>query len=98
MSSIKIFTGISGVYKGLLPTIMKQGSNQAMRFFLMETMKDWYKGGDKTKKVPKATIGCMGIVAGILLYRYFIYLKLFKLQLSLIIFLILFSHHKILIF
>lgn len=43
---------------------MKQGSNQAMRFFLMETMKDKYRGGDKTKKVPKTVIGAMGVFAG----------------------------------
>lgn len=35
--------GISGVYKGLTPTILKQGSNQAIRFFVMESLKDMYK-------------------------------------------------------
>jgi len=35
--------GISGVYKGLTPTILKQGSNQAIRFFVVESLKDMYK-------------------------------------------------------
>lgn len=56
--------GISGVYKGLAPTIMKQGSNQAIRFFVMENMKDMYKGDDPKKEVPKLLVGCFGAVAG----------------------------------
>lgn len=45
--------GLSGVYKGLTATIMKQGSNQAIRFYVMETLKDVYRGGDQNKSVPK---------------------------------------------
>ncbi|CAG9770738.1 unnamed protein product [Ceutorhynchus assimilis] len=56
--------GIGGVYKGLTATIMKQGSNQAMRFFVMETLKDLYKGEDKKKPVPKYLVGMFGAVAG----------------------------------
>lgn len=33
--------GIRGTYQGVTATIMKQGSNQAIRFFVMETLKDW---------------------------------------------------------
>lgn len=47
-----------------MPTILKQGSNQAIRFFVMETLKDWYKGGDNTKSVPKLVVGAFGAVAG----------------------------------
>lgn len=47
-----------------MPTILKQGSNQAIRFFVMETLKDWYKGGDNTKSVPKVVVGAFGAVAG----------------------------------
>lgn len=43
---------------------MKQGSNQAMRFFVMETLKDAYRGGDQQKKVPKLVVGAFGAVAG----------------------------------
>lgn len=35
--------GISGIYKGLTATMMKQGSNQAIRFFVVESCKEWYK-------------------------------------------------------
>lgn len=30
----------------------------------METLKDWYKGGDNTKSVPKLVVGVFGAVAG----------------------------------
>ena len=43
---------------------MKQGSNQAIRFYVMETCKDWYKGGDPKKPVPKLVVGLFGAVAG----------------------------------
>jgi len=56
--------GLAGVYQGLTATIIKQGSNQAMRFYVMETMKDWYKAGDPEKKVPKLLVGLFGGVAG----------------------------------
>lgn len=59
-----MFVGFGGVYKGVTATIMKQGSNQAIRFFVMETLKDAYKGGDKDKKVPKMVVGAFGAVAG----------------------------------
>lgn len=52
------------MYQGVVPTILKQGSNQAIRFFVMETLKDWYKGGDNTKSVPKVVVGAFGAVAG----------------------------------
>jgi len=56
--------GISGTYKGITPTIMKQGSNQAIRFYVMETLKDWYRGGDPNAKVPKLIVGLFGGLAG----------------------------------
>lgn len=43
---------------------MKQGSNQAIRFFVMESLRDWYKGGDRDKPVPKLIVGLFGGVAG----------------------------------
>ena len=43
---------------------MKQGSNQAIRFFVMETCKDWYRGGDPNKPVPKPVVGAFGALAG----------------------------------
>lgn len=56
--------GFKGVYQGLTATILKQGSNQAIRFFVMETCKDYYRGGDPSKPVPKLVVGAFGAVAG----------------------------------
>lgn len=56
--------GMKGIYQGLGPTILKQGSNQAIRFYTMETLKDLYKGGDNTKQVPKLVVGTFGAIAG----------------------------------
>lgn len=52
------------MYKGVTATIMKQGSNQAIRFYVMETLKDLYKGDDPKKPVPKLVVGAFGAVAG----------------------------------
>ncbi|KAH8232245.1 hypothetical protein KR032_002542 [Drosophila birchii] len=56
--------GITGIYKGLTATILKQGSNQAIRFFVLESLKDLYKGDDPKKPVPKLLVGAFGVVAG----------------------------------
>ncbi|XP_055375106.1 putative tricarboxylate transport protein, mitochondrial [Condylostylus longicornis] len=56
--------GISGVYKGLTATILKQSSNQAIRFYVMESCKELYKGGDQNKTVPKPIVGAFGALAG----------------------------------
>lgn len=57
-------SGFKGVYQGLSATIMKQGSNQAIRFYVMETCKDWYRKGDPNAPVPKPLVGAFGAVAG----------------------------------
>ncbi|KAI2661968.1 Tricarboxylate transport protein, mitochondrial [Labeo rohita] len=36
--------GIRGTYQGLTATVLKQGSNQAIRFFVMTSLRNWYKG------------------------------------------------------
>lgn len=56
--------GIRGTYQGVTATIMKQGSNQAIRFYVMESLKDWYREGDPKKTVPKLIVGCFGGFAG----------------------------------
>jgi len=56
--------GIGGLYKGVTATMAKQGSNQAIRFYVMETLKDWYRGGDPNVKVSKPIVGLFGAVAG----------------------------------
>lgn len=59
-----IFTGFKGIYTGLGPTIIKQGSNQAIRFFVMESCREWYRGDDPNKHVPKLVTGGFGAIAG----------------------------------
>jgi len=55
--------GFMGVYKGLTPTILKQGSNQMIRFFVYnEIGKSMKKGQERELKVHETLIG--GAVAG----------------------------------
>ncbi|KDR12166.1 Putative tricarboxylate transport protein, mitochondrial, partial [Zootermopsis nevadensis] len=56
--------GFGGLYKGVTATILKQGSNQAIRFFVMETCKDMYRGGDPKKPIPTVVTGAFGAFAG----------------------------------
>ena len=45
--------------------MMKQGTNQAIRFFVMESLKELYRGKDDVHKpVPKLLTGMFGVVAG----------------------------------
>uniref|UniRef100_T1J6I0 Citrate transport protein n=1 Tax=Strigamia maritima TaxID=126957 RepID=T1J6I0_STRMM len=55
---------IRGTYQGVTATCMKQGSNQAIRFYVMESLKDWYRGGDSKKPVNKIVTGFFGAIAG----------------------------------
>lgn len=59
-----IFLGLRGCYQGVTATMIKQGTNQAIRFFVMETLKDWYRGDDKQMKVPTLVTGLFGAIAG----------------------------------
>uniref|UniRef100_A0A3B3TFT7 Citrate transport protein n=1 Tax=Paramormyrops kingsleyae TaxID=1676925 RepID=A0A3B3TFT7_9TELE len=36
--------GFRGTYQGLAATVLKQGSNQAIRFFVMTALRNWYRG------------------------------------------------------
>jgi len=63
-SSIIRNEGLSGLYRGLTPTILKQGSNQAIRFSVMGALKKWYTGGDQSKSVPKPLVAIFGATAG----------------------------------
>ena len=60
-----LFAGIRGIYQGLTVTMMKQGTNQAIRFFVMESLKELYRGKENVNKpVPKLVTGMFGVVAG----------------------------------
>jgi len=56
--------GFGGLYQGVTATMAKQGSNQAIRFFVMETLKDWYRGGDNSVVISKPLVGLFGAIAG----------------------------------
>jgi len=63
-SSIIKNEGPLGLYKGLTPTVIKQGSSQAIRFSMMESLRSWYTGGDSNKSVPKPFVAMFGAIAG----------------------------------
>ncbi|XP_019871775.1 putative tricarboxylate transport protein, mitochondrial [Aethina tumida] len=56
--------GLRGCYKGLVATTLRQSTNQAVRFFVVESLKDWYREGDHTKPIIAPIITCFGIIAG----------------------------------
>uniref|UniRef100_A0A8C6MHC7 Solute carrier family 25 member 1 n=1 Tax=Nothobranchius furzeri TaxID=105023 RepID=A0A8C6MHC7_NOTFU len=53
-----------GTYQGLTATVLKQGSNQAIRFFVMTSLKNWYKGDDSNKNINPFVTGVFGATAG----------------------------------
>ena len=59
-----MFQGVSGLYRGVGPTIMKQGSNQAIRFFVMESLRNKYTNGKMSQNVPYYMTALFGSIAG----------------------------------
>ncbi len=56
-------SGPAGLYQGLLATILKQSTNQGLRFMVFNTYKDVLTDGGKTKlSVPASVVG--GLIAG----------------------------------
>ncbi|KAJ6218166.1 hypothetical protein RDWZM_009323 [Blomia tropicalis] len=63
--------GIRATYQGVMPTLLKQGSNQAIRFFVFESLKEWNAKqatndtGSTTHYLPnQAVIPLFGAIAG----------------------------------
>jgi len=56
--------GFRGIYAGYVPTLLKQSSNQMMRFGTVNTLKNWYRGDDENKKIPLYIVGLFGAIAG----------------------------------
>lgn len=56
--------GFRGMYKGVVPTIAKQGSNQAIRFYVMYMLNNAYRKGDDSKKIPPYLTFLFGGIAG----------------------------------
>jgi len=56
--------GFRGIYQGLTATILKQGSNQAIRFGVMTTLCNWYTKNDPNKSTGVLMKGLFGAFAG----------------------------------
>lgn len=56
--------GLKGTYQGLTATVLKQGSNQAIRFFVMTSLRNWYQGDNPNKPMNPLITGVFGAVAG----------------------------------
>ncbi|XP_076005643.1 tricarboxylate transport protein B, mitochondrial [Genypterus blacodes] len=56
--------GLRGTYQGLTATVLKQGSNQAIRFYVMTSLKNWYKGDNPNKSINPLLTGTFGAIAG----------------------------------
>ncbi|XP_061732135.1 tricarboxylate transport protein B, mitochondrial isoform X1 [Nerophis ophidion] len=56
--------GLRGTYQGLTATVLKQGSNQAIRFYVMTSLRNWYKGEDPNKVINPLITGAFGALAG----------------------------------
>jgi len=63
-SSIVRQEGVTGLYKGFGPTVVRQGSNQAIRFFVMESLRSWYTEGRTNQQVPYYLVALFGALAG----------------------------------
>lgn len=56
--------GLGGIYRGLVPTIMKQGTNQAVRFPFQQFYVRVLTSGDESKKGSPLFNGIAGAMAG----------------------------------
>lgn len=56
--------GLSAFYKGVGPTIVKQASNQAIRFMVFNSIKDHLTGGDSKVQLPAWQTAAAGAAAG----------------------------------
>uniref|UniRef100_A0A8C6Q312 Solute carrier family 25 member 1a n=1 Tax=Nothobranchius furzeri TaxID=105023 RepID=A0A8C6Q312_NOTFU len=56
--------GLRGTYQGLTPTVLKQGSNQAIRFYVMTSLRNWYKGDDPRREMHPIVTAMFGATAG----------------------------------
>ncbi|KAF4081968.1 hypothetical protein AMELA_G00146310 [Ameiurus melas] len=56
--------GVRGTYQGLTATVLKQGSNQAIRFYVMNLLRNWYKGDDLAREIHPLVTAIFGATAG----------------------------------
>jgi len=60
--------GFGGIYKGLFPTMLKQGCNQATRFTIFNGLKDYYVKAPKKDFTPVESMIAGGIAGTISVY------------------------------
>ncbi|KAA8586938.1 hypothetical protein FQN60_000774, partial [Etheostoma spectabile] len=56
--------GVRGTYQGLTATVLKQGTNQAIRFYVMNALRNWYKGDDPGRDMHPIVTAMFGATAG----------------------------------
>ena len=52
------------MYKGLTATVIKQGTNQMIRFFVYSNLKNYLQGGDPSKDIGSIRTFIIGGIAG----------------------------------
>ena len=52
------------MYKGLTATVVKQGTNQMIRFFVYSNLKNYLQGGDPSKDIGSVRTFIIGGIAG----------------------------------
>jgi len=60
--------GLRGVYRGLLPTCLKQGCNQAVRFTVFNNLKKTLQGESKRELAPYESLAIGGIAGFVSVY------------------------------
>ncbi|XP_014866343.1 PREDICTED: tricarboxylate transport protein, mitochondrial-like isoform X2 [Poecilia mexicana] len=56
--------GVRGTYQGLTPTVLKQGTNQAIRFYVMNALRNWYNGDEPRREMHPIVTAMFGATAG----------------------------------
>lgn len=56
--------GLKGTYQGLTANMLKQGSNQAIHFFVMTSLGNWYRGDNPKKPMNPLITRASGAIAG----------------------------------
>ncbi|XP_036682667.1 LOW QUALITY PROTEIN: tricarboxylate transport protein, mitochondrial-like [Balaenoptera musculus] len=56
--------GLKGTYQGLVATVLKQGSNQAILFFVVTSLCNWYQGDNPNKPMNPLITGVFGAITG----------------------------------
>nr|XP_033695738.1 LOW QUALITY PROTEIN: tricarboxylate transport protein, mitochondrial-like [Tursiops truncatus] len=54
--------GLKGTYQGIVATVLKQGSNQAILFFVVTSLHNWYQGDNPNKPMNPSDHGVFGAI------------------------------------